>query len=137
MNQRLFLITSVVFCFIISCILVTQIPMSYAITSGNYNSSINEQPKNSSGLETHVKLVTNIASADKSKFIFNVTPQYGTNGKIISYMVGPLPTQTNLYRQVGFPSKSQNIAFIYPIFTQAAYKQGGFYDYYNKKCGTA
>ena len=129
--------TLVLFCFVISYLSITQIPMSHAIVSRNYNSSMNEQPKSTLGSETHVKLVTNIASADTSKFIFNVTPQYDANGKIISYTVGLLPTQTDLYRKVGFQSKSQNVAFIYPIFTQAAYKQGGFYDYYNKKCGTA
>lgn len=29
-----------------------------------------------------------------------------------------------------------NAVIIYPIFTDAAYKKGGFYDYYNKTCST-
>src|SRR5713226_4073378 len=28
----------------------------------------------------------------------------------------------------------QNIVFVQPIFTQAAYSDNGFYDYYTKKC---
>ncbi|HZS74006.1 MAG TPA: hypothetical protein VFA69_05830 [Candidatus Nitrosotalea sp.] len=136
MNQRLFLITLVLFCFAIFYLSITQIPTSHAIASGNYNALANEQSKNTTGSDTHAKWVTNVASANKTQFLFNVTPKYDSSGKIISYTVGLSPKQTNLYRQVGFPSKSQKVAFIYPIFTQAAYKQGGFYDYYNKKCGT-
>jgi len=31
-------------------------------------------------------------------------------------------------------SKEQNVVVVYPIFTEAAYKEKGFYDYFSKKC---
>lgn len=38
------------------------------------------------------------------------------------------------HRKIGFSEPSQKIVYVYPTFTQAAYSDGGFYDYYSKKC---
>jgi hypothetical protein len=61
---------------------------------------------------------------------------------IVNGKVGPLslalkPELKDFYQEVGFfGHKPQNSVFVYPIFTQAAYSENGFYKYYKKKCDT-
>lgn len=66
--------------------------------------------------------------------IFKISPKYDENGIITSLSLAKDQRFDYLYRQVGFAEKSQTTVFVYPIFTQAAYSNGGFYDYYHKKC---
>lgn len=53
--------------------------------------------------------------------------------RITSVDMHPHPDLNALYDTLMVP-KSKKIAFIYPLFTQAAYSKNGFYDYYLKKC---
>lgn len=69
-----------------------------------------------------------------SKLLFNVTPQYDQNGKVSSFSLTPKPELSDLYNEIGLANEPKDIVFVYPIFTQAAYSNKGFYDYYNKKC---
>lgn len=75
-----------------------------------------------------------IGSSQASQFLFNVIAILDKNGHIVDYTIKLDPKFASLYKQVGFTGKSTNIAFIYPVFTQAAYSNGGFYDYYKKQC---
>ena len=50
-----------------------------------------------------------------------------------SFTMTQKPELMELYNQLGYGNNIGNV-FIYPIFTQAAYNQSGFYDYYNNKC---
>jgi len=68
------------------------------------------------------------------EIIFQLHPKYDENGIITSLSLAKDPRFDYLYRQVGFTEKSQTTVFVYPIFTQAAYSENGFYDYYHKKC---
>ncbi len=67
---------------------------------------------------------------------FKLLPKYDEYGKMVSMSLSKDPKFNDLYKKVGFSGKSQTTAFVYPIFTQAAYSKNGFYDYYNKKCGS-
>src|SRR6267143_2899681 len=71
----------------------------------------------------------------KKDLLFNITITYDKN-KIPQFVdIEKKPELTDFYKQVGFTGNSEDIAFVYPIFTQGAYGDHGFYDYYNKKCG--
>lgn len=68
------------------------------------------------------------------KILFKITPQYDNQGNFKSDNLSLLSDLLPFYAHVGFPSLSQKVVFVYPIFTQAAYDKNGFYDYYTKKC---
>jgi hypothetical protein len=70
----------------------------------------------------------------ENKINFIVKPILGDNGTVEYFNMDLKPELMSLYQQIGFSNKSQSTVFVYPIFTQAAYGQNGFYDYYNKKC---
>jgi hypothetical protein len=42
----------------------------------------------------------------------------------------------DLYYKIGLLNHTQNSVVVYPIFTEAAYSEGGFYDFYKNKCDT-
>ena len=72
-----------------------------------------------------------------SQMLFKIIPHYDANG-ISSYNTIDLsPDRKSLYSQVGLSSPDNKIAFVYPIFTQAAYGKLGFYDYYKKTCDSS
>jgi hypothetical protein len=70
----------------------------------------------------------------ESQILFNMVSTIKDDGTVISFNIMPKPDLSSLYQQIGFSNKSKNIVFVYPIFTQAAYSDNGFYDYYSKKC---
>jgi hypothetical protein len=45
------------------------------------------------------------------------------------------PELSNFYKQVA-SANAFDAVFVYPIFTQGAYSEHGFYNYYDKTCGT-
>jgi len=67
--------------------------------------------------------------------LFNITITYDKNNNPKYVNVEKIPELSNHYKQIGFPNTSEDVVFVYPIFTQGAYSDHGFYDYYNKKCG--
>ena len=72
----------------------------------------------------------------KKDLLFNVTITFDKNNNFKSITVEKKPELSDFYKQVGFTDVSKDVVFVYPIFTQSAYGFHGFYDYYNKKCGT-
>ncbi len=44
------------------------------------------------------------------------------------------PELMDLYYKIGLLNQTQNVVVVYPTFTESAYTQNGFYDYYNGKC---
>ena len=67
------------------------------------------------------------------EILFNVNPHFNQNGQVSSLTMTLKPELVELYHKLGYGNNKDNV-FIYPVFTQAAYNQSGFYDYYNKKC---
>jgi hypothetical protein len=66
---------------------------------------------------------------------FTLTPVYDDNGKVKSLVLALRPELKEFYQEVGLSKyKPQDTVFVYPIFTQAAYGQNGFYNYFKKKC---
>ncbi|HMK32292.1 MAG TPA: hypothetical protein VK431_01570 [Nitrosopumilaceae archaeon] len=62
------------------------------------------------------------------KYFFNENHQvYGSE-------ISPNPINYEIYKKIGLFNTSKKIVFVYPIFTQAAYDENGFYYYYNKLC---
>ena len=43
-------------------------------------------------------------------------------------------TKTDIYTEIGNLDKNQNTIFIYPMFTQSAYEEPGFYSYFRGEC---
>ncbi len=71
-----------------------------------------------------------------SRILFKITPNYDKNREITSLDMTLRPEMHDKYKKIGFPEKSKKTVFVYPIFTQAAYNDNGFYDYYKKTCDT-
>jgi len=68
-----------------------------------------------------------------SELLFDITPHLDQAGQVSSFTMTLKPESVELYHKLGYGNNIDSV-FIYPIFTQAAYDQNGFYDYYNKKC---
>jgi hypothetical protein len=47
------------------------------------------------------------------------------------------PELMELYYKIGLLNQTQNSIVVYPIFTEAAYSENGFYDYYENECDTS
>ncbi len=71
----------------------------------------------------------------KDKLLFNVDISYDKNQNPEYVNVSLKPELLDYYKQIGFSKPSDDTVFVYPLFTQAAYGNQGFYSYYNKKCG--
>lgn len=108
-----------------------------AETLKKYDIPTKLQSEKSLTSEINIQNEKNSSSSTGNKFLFNVSPQYDANGNIIAYTVKLKPELIGIYKQVGFSSPSKHVAFIYPIFTQAAYSQNGFYDFYKNNCGSS
>ena len=72
----------------------------------------------------------------KKDLLFNITITYDENNNPKFVNIEKMSKLSNFYKQVGFLNASKDVVFVYPIFTQGAYGNHGFYDYYNKKCGS-
>jgi hypothetical protein len=68
------------------------------------------------------------------KLLFLHMYYVNNNNTIDSSDISPNPKNYKIYEKIGLFNTSQNIVFVYPIFTQAAYDHNGFYDYYNQLC---
>jgi len=93
--------------------------------------------------ELHLKVlqyVTNsegreqIVNIPVDEILFKLVPKYDEYGRVTSMFLSKDPKFNDIYKKIGFFTKSTTTAFVYPIFTQAAYSKDGFYDYYNEKC---
>ena len=71
----------------------------------------------------------------KKDLLFNITITNDKNNNPRYVNVEKRPDLSDFYKQVGFTNASEDIVFVYPLFTQGAYGDHGFYDYYDKKCG--
>jgi hypothetical protein len=69
-----------------------------------------------------------------SNLLFDVTPNYDQHGIMVSLSIKLKSELNDLYQTIGLFNKPRDIVFIYPSFTQAAYSNNGFYDYYHKTC---
>ncbi len=77
----------------------------------------------------------NITEVDNKKYIFRifVDQKYydSEKGFYAKVSVQPRADYSNLYDLL---KNEQNAVVVYPIFTQSAYSEKGFYDYYHKLC---
>ena len=78
---------------------------------------------------------TKTANIPASK-IFKITPKVDSNGFLLGMTMSAQPELKNIYKNIGFDKKTQKTVVIYPVFTQAAYSDNGFYRFYEKKCDT-
>lgn len=46
------------------------------------------------------------------------------------------PELMDTYNRIGLLNQTHNTVVVYPTFTESAYSEGGFYDYYEQKCDT-
>jgi len=69
-----------------------------------------------------------------SALLFDVTPNYDQQGELASLSIKLKPELNDLYQTIGLFNKPPDTVFIYPSFTQAAYSNHGFYEYYHKTC---
>ena len=92
-------------------------------TPGDYLTVVSNTEGNEQTLQLPIK-----------DFIFNVIPHNYQNGKLVSLSLALKPGLDSLYNDLGFFNKTKDTVFIYPSFTQAAYGNNGFYDFYKSKC---
>ncbi|MGI0018064.1 MAG: N,N-dimethylformamidase beta subunit family domain-containing protein [Nitrosotalea sp.] len=112
-------------------------PFSYTL-----NSTINYNVPSSGSQGDVLDVISNTEGKKEtqkipvSQLLFTVTPHF-QNGQLTTFTMTLKPNLSSLYDQIGLSKKSKDIVFVYPIFTQAAYGNHGFYDYYNKRCDTS
>jgi hypothetical protein len=70
----------------------------------------------------------------ESKLLFNFTHYINADSSLNHTDIDLNPSFTELYNKIGLNSTTKKIVFVYPIFTEIAYRQNGFYDYYNGRC---
>jgi hypothetical protein len=105
-------------------------------TSGNNSTTYNlpsPSPNEVLGFLVNTEGRQHVINIPVSELLFDVTPHLDQTGQVHSFTMTLKPEFIELYHKLGYGTNIDN-AFIYPIFTQAAYNQSGFYDYYNKKC---
>jgi len=68
------------------------------------------------------------------KFLVAKKYYLNENNTAVASDIFPNPALYDVYRQIGLFNTTKNIVFVYPIFTQAAYDDNGFYDYYSNNC---
>jgi hypothetical protein len=107
-----------------------QIPSQATLTPSN--GTIKEINKNYSDVSTDTKW-SPLLDVPESKLLFEIASQYDKNGRPGSLTMHLKPELADLYDDLSV-SRTDRVVFVYPIFTQAAYSPGGFYDYYNKRC---
>jgi len=106
--------------------------------SSNTTSLVNKTLDNYTGRIIHAtfdiegKPESYIIPIDRA--LFDIKYGLDSKGNILSATVNLKPEYTNFYNQVGFFNRTANAVIVYPIFTQAAYGENGFYDYYYKTC---
>lgn len=106
-----------------------------AATSGNY--SIPGKPSDVLDILVKTNKGEQKLSLPISNLLFNVITHYDKNGIFKSMTMKLKPELNQTYQKVGYSHTSEKTAYVYPIFTQAAYGAKGFYDYYSKKCDTS
>lgn len=71
-----------------------------------------------------------------SQLLFNLIPHFDNKGNYLNFDISLRQDLTDFYKQVG-PRSELKTVFVYPIFTQAAYSENGFYYYYKGKCDSS
>jgi hypothetical protein len=136
-NYKIFLVILIIFAipFLFHASSINQIPIANAVTSGQSNNPTKPSDVLIASVQTE-KGVSKLP-IPLDKLLFNVTVHFYPDGKFKSLTMGLKPNMSSFYKKAGFPTKSQKVVFVYPIFTQAAYGSNGFYDYYHKNCGVS
>jgi hypothetical protein len=132
LNEKLFLILilPVLLIAVLTESVFAQAPNSIQYGPFNNSSHYLEVISNTEGHKQVLRLPTD-------SLLFNITPQYNQADQLKSFSMKLKPELTDLYNKLGLFGKLHDIVFIYPSFTQAAYDNNGFYDYYNGKCDTS
>lgn len=100
-----------------------------------YNGTIKEINENYSDINAR-SAWSPLPDVPESKLLFEIASHYDESGRPRSLTMHLKPELADLYQDLS-ASRTDRVVFVYPIFTQAAYSEGGFYDYYNKRCDSA
>jgi len=63
-------------------------------------------------------------------FVFKVDYEQNEQNEVTAININLDPKFSDLYNQIGFFNRKVDTVVIYPLFTQAAYGENGFYYYY-------
>lgn len=120
----------------------SQAPMNYTESSSGDGDGEKQDDTKTTPPPLILNTVMNIEGKQEtvnillSRVLFKITANYDKNREITGLNMTLRPEMHDKYKKIGFPEKSKKIVFVYPIFTQAAYNNNGFYDYYRKTCDT-
>lgn len=124
--------------FVLILVLLVPILLNSAFAqSSSTSNSVAQSASNSTGVFQAIantegkKQIINIPIEE---ILFKFTPHLKADGELTAIDLDLRPDLDQFYKEVGFFDKPQTTVVVYPIFTQAAYSENGFYDYYNKKC---
>lgn len=129
----------------VAAMLVVTIFLSIASTEA-FGQSMGPANSTQSGVSQHEDYLYVVSNSEgheqtlqipASKMLFNVTPNYDSQGRQTSLSISLKPELGMFYQSVGLEGKPKDTVFIYPSFTQAAYGANGFYDYYRKQCDSS
>jgi len=72
---------------------------------------------------------------DKALFKLNYT--LDAQGNALTMTMDLKPELHDIYSQIGYSSTTNSTVVVYPVFTQAAYSENGFYYFYYNKCDSS
>ena len=129
---------------LVICLIIISIGAVLIGTSSQsrVTSLIDKITGNTQSTNDYINFITMIEGKQQTidilqkNLLFNITIAYDKNNNPKYVDIKKIPELSDFYKQVGFTNMSEDVVFVYPIFTQGAYSDHGFYDYYNKKCGT-
>jgi len=113
------------------------------IHAQTYNDSNDTTSANLQDQQEYLEIVSNSEGYKQtlhipsSLILFNITPIYDSQGNEVSFSLSLKPELDDFYHQIGLFDKPRDTVFIYPSFTQAAYGDHGFYNYYRKQCDSS
>lgn len=107
---------------------------AFAQTSNLPTNGASDDPNDTMHVVIHTEGHGMTMDIPLNQMLFKIVPHYDATGVSNYNTIELRPDMQSFYSQVGFPSPSSTTAFVYPIFTQAAYGSSGFYNYYKKTC---
>jgi len=125
---------------------IVILPMFISNTSNNnHENSNNLNPTNfnvpsTNGTMRIVHITHNVEGTPEfvdlypDRYLFDTNYAADPSGTVESVAISLKPELMNFYREIGFFDRPSTSVVIYPMFTQKAYGENGFYYYYSHKC---
>ncbi|TLX65749.1 MAG: hypothetical protein E6L02_07455 [Thaumarchaeota archaeon] len=114
--------------------IVSQTQPNSNLTNSNMTNSTQTPIKRWVQVTEYIEGRPEVTYLPYDDFVFKVDYKINAQKEITAVSIGLDPKFSDLYYQIGFFDRKADTVVVYPLFTQAAYGENGFYDYYKKTC---